>query len=88
MRIFERPPLNGCGYERGLKGTCVAEGYGLARLSVDLAGGYMEDEKASEEAFEPGLVETDPVPESEMLDPVWNLHISSRVSHVPMRCAG
>lgn len=30
----------------------------------------MEDEKASEEAFEPGLVEADPVPESEMLDPV------------------
>lgn len=48
----------------------------------------MEDEKASEDAFEPGLVETDPVPESEMLDPVWNLHISGRVSHVPMRCPG
>lgn len=35
----------------------------------------MDDEKASEETFELGLVETDPVPESEMLDPVWNLHL-------------
>lgn len=26
LRMFERPPLKGCGYERELKGTCVAVG--------------------------------------------------------------